>query len=296
MKARQLLPLVGLIAYAALTFSAHAAERAAVKPGDMLRPTIIGGGNASVGEYPFMVTVQVKSRGSNAYQRHWCGASVISPWQILTAAHCVGWEASNLGVIAGRTTLSNTRQGQSANVAAIYVHPKYLAGDDAYDAAILTLKNPITLVAPVELAAAGTATFEAPGTLLTNIGWGNTIQQPPFPGHNGVSNPDRLQEVQLPVVDHRTCVNAYRRDGTVITQGLDLCAGRTNKDACQGDSGGPLFAIQSGNRFVQVGVVSRGNGCGAAGYPGIFTRVANAEIAEFIASPTTKGTLISTAP
>lgn len=42
-----------------------------------------------------------------------------------------------------------------------------------------------------------------------------------------------------------------------------------------GDSGGPLFLLQEGtnDRYLQVGIVSFGKGCGDKRYPGIYSRV-----------------------
>ncbi|QWP75155.1 serine protease [Lysobacter sp. K5869] len=289
MKAFKWMGLAATLALAGLSVSAQAAQPAQK---DLVRPQIIGGIDVSNGKYPFMVTVQLKLLGgANAYDNHWCGGSLISRWLVLTAAHCVGFEAAQYSVVAGRTALKNDAQGIKAEVDAAYVHPKYLAGDGGYDVAILVLKTPIDKIKPVALVTAGTDALERPGTQLTNIGWGNTIQQNPFPpGGNGTRQPNRLQEVQLPVVSYAECAYAYRGTGMLAAQGLDLCAGRTGKDACQGDSGGPLFVALPGDKnFLQVGVVSRGAGCGATGYPGVFTRVANEEISAFIADPFSKG-------
>ena len=51
-----------------------------------------------------------------------------------------------------------------------------------------------------------------------------------------------------------------------------ICAGDTKnggKDACKNDSGGPMVANN-----ILYGIVSWGEGCGNAKYPGIYTNVA----------------------
>ena len=48
-----------------------------------------------------------------------------------------------------------------------------------------------------------------------------------------------------------------------------LCAGEEGKDACSGDSGSPLTC-----EGVFCGIVSWGEGCAEAEYPGVYTEVA----------------------
>ena len=45
-------------------------------------------------------------------------------------------------------------------------------------------------------------------------------------------------------------------------------------DSCQGDSGGPLFT-GTGDSAVQHGIVSWGQGCALAGYPGTNKKINN---------------------
>jgi hypothetical protein len=78
----------------------------------------------------------------------------------------------------------------------------------------------------------------------------------------GGSGSNVLKVAQIPIVSASVC-------GT--NSAIDICAGNTTAsiDSCQGDSGGPLFNKQNG-RWVQIGVVSRGDGCYGKG---IYTKV-----------------------
>ena len=87
----------------------------------------------------------------------------------------------------------------------------------------------------------------------------------------GGSSPNNLQYVRVPAITNSQCNTAY---GGSITSSM-LCAGYPNvggKDACQGDSGGPYVCNDNGNPVI-AGVVSWGNGCALANFPGVYARV-----------------------
>ena len=52
----------------------------------------------------------------------------------------------------------------------------------------------------------------------------------------------------------------------------ELCFGGNGKDSCVGDGGGPLMCLVEGS-YSLVGIVSYGNGCGWASYPGRYVNV-----------------------
>jgi secreted trypsin-like serine protease len=55
----------------------------------------------------------------------------------------------------------------------------------------------------------------------------------------------------------------------------EICAGYTSGgvDTCQGDSGRPMFRADSAGAWVQVGIVSWGDGCARPNKPGVYTQV-----------------------
>jgi hypothetical protein len=63
----------------------HGATRA---PG-AITPKIVGGTAVPNGKYKFQAALLAQSFGNNDFQRQYCGGSLITPFEVLTAAHCV---------------------------------------------------------------------------------------------------------------------------------------------------------------------------------------------------------------
>ena len=195
-----------------------------------------------------------------------------------------GIPLSDLRVVVGRTVLTGT-QGQKRRAAAIDIHPRWDPVTFSFDAAVIHLASPINGIAPVQLVTPGVDALERPGTLATVTGWGNTIQQPAGPGGGGIHYPDRMREAKVPITSRAECQTVYTGAGAPIDATM-LCAGRTNLDTCQGDSGGPLFFKAAGPGYIQAGITSWGIGCGATGFPGVYTRLSNRGVGNFILSVT----------
>jgi trypsin len=107
---------------------------------------------------------------------------------------------------------------------------------------------------------------------------------------DGPSYPNTLQSVQVPLVDETLCGEDYAGIEQTITPSM-LCAGggRPRTDSCYGDSGGPLVVDRDTpadppGDYVLIGLVDFGNGCAQPGYPGVYTRIGNPEVAGFLAS------------
>ena len=224
---------------------------------------VVGGKDASR-PYPHMA--ELRMDGS-----YICGASLVAPDKILTAAHCVdGASASQLSFVLGRTTRSDTSSGEEIGASALEVHPQYDSGTMANDVAIATLERPATKGTPIAIVSPGTdrGLWEV-GDEATVTGWGTRAGFDVL----GLTVTDRLQEVTLPIADDAECDSFYTLMGGVHE--TSVCAGNIygTEDSCQGDSGGPLVVPDASGTLKQAGVVSWGFGCGYPTQYGVYSRI-----------------------
>ena len=278
--ARSAVLAIGLVLVVTLVGVASPAE--ASTPGPVTN--IIGGTPVPDGKYPFQAALLDLRRGGNDWNMQICGGSLIAPSWILTAAHCVEeggvvTDPSTAAIVLGRTVLKR-KWGERHTVDAIYPSPKYRERTDADDVALIHLTEP-SAYAPIRVAQTGDDGFEAGGTMLTVIGWGDTIPVPPFVDPTDLFYPQRMREVQVPVVSDATCHAEYSAVQEPLVMSKTLCAGAPGFDACFGDSGGPLFATTP-TGIVEMGIVASGEGCGAEGYAGTYTEVNARSVKNFI--------------
>jgi secreted trypsin-like serine protease len=232
----------------------------------MAQERIVGGTAVPSGKYPFMVSVQTSS-GS-----HFCGGALIDARWVLTAAHCLpGRSTSNTRARVGITYLNDSDSTKTYSLTALKSHPNYgYPKPDSNDVALLQLSRSAT-VAPLKVANSTLNSYESGS--FTTAGWG-AMQE------GGGCCPTQMREVTVPFVSDTSCNSSYSPYFDAATM---LCAGTGGKDSCQGDSGGPLFKVVNGY-YTEFGVVSWGNGCARAGYPGIYSELNNAGIRSWIQS------------
>lgn len=226
-------------------------------------PKIVGGRPAPEGAFPWQVSLSV-SWIVDPYRAHFCGATIVSPTWLVTAAHCVeGLTPRDVSITAGTNWLGIG--GIKVNVRRIIVHPEYVAAVSGRDIAIVETFDPLPLgewIAAVPLNQDDEN--PAPGIGLVAVGWGATVQ--------GGSTVRDLRFVEVPAVSSADCNRPLAYDGRIMPD--MLCAGVMSggMDACQGDSGGPL-TVDTGSHPVLAGVVSWGDGCALPNRVGIYTRV-----------------------
>ena len=231
----------------------------------LFTPKIVGGTVAGASDNPFQVALLTKSV-SNNFNAQFCGGTLYKANYVVTAAHCVeGLSAPQIQVLTGTRNLDGT--GVRRNVSSITKHPSWNRNTFDYDVAVLRLSTSATGIPLASL----TTSDGSVGSSLLVTGWGALSE--------GGSFPINLRKVSVPLADRTNCNDSNSYNGQISAR--MICAGRDSGgiDSCQGDSGGPLT-----RGSALVGIVSWGEGCARANKFGIYTRVSNTSIRNFIIS------------
>jgi trypsin len=255
---------------------------------------VVGGHDASPGEYPYVAHILI----DRAFQ---CTGTLVTPTHVVTAAHCgslvpggvanvpIGQPGQLIEVSLGahRTPSASLTggyqsEGEKHVAKSVSVAPGWAGlGSVSSDVSVIALPTP-SANAPVKIASAAERSLWTAGTMATIAGYGVT--------ESDGDQPEFLQEAQVPITADAVTAEAY----PYLVDGVDPLFGgfesRTQVgagfpeggvDTCQGDSGGPLL-VPAGTELRLVGDTSYGNGCAEPGFPGVYGRVADDTLREWI--------------
>lgn len=247
-----------------------------------------GGGGSGAYKHPFMVSAQVEGI-------HFCSGVLISPRHVLTTATCIG-----LVAVAEKTcrkdkaeescepALSLHGSDQNVEVTGLHLYPSErvhaledddFSGFDGHDIAILSLKNEVIDVQPVQL----------------------------YDGRDlGISDCKKMSlgyasqesgDVEVQLVDHADCVKLYRNNVMVKhfpgmrapdspVSNNEICLKKKpattatadtpamNAGPCHAEYGLPLLAKVKGHGLQLVGLSNDDHMCDE-NLPAVFTRVSS---------------------
>jgi len=219
---------------------------------------IVGGDRVVGGDYPWF-----------AYSDAGCGASLISPKHILTAAHCadafIVESSVRVGAVCNGHHNNCGENFETFKIAKRHLHPDYTLMTSSHDIAVMTLDG-LSKISPVPLDLHNLSSTYTKETKLWVTGFGRV--DPDI-----IDLPFRLRHAEVSVVPQKECVATYTLSSLNAHIGSDMiCAADTGKDACQGDSGGPLYDKINN---VLAGLVSWGFGCANPDYPGVYSRISD---------------------
>lgn len=242
---------------------------------------IVGGENATQGEFPHMAAIGwIDFDDKYAFQ---CGGSLISSRFVLSAGHCTQNPRMKVRVPSivrlGDQNLDPTvRDGASPveiPIKTVHKHPLYKSPGKYNDIALFELNVDVDFETDIRPACLWTKPDFGGHTKVVATGWGvnDTVTKQ-------VSN--ELQKVSLSLLSNDYCdpllLDAHGRHwkGFIESQ---MCAGelRGGKDTCQGDSGSPLQVVSKANKciFHIIGITSFGRRCAESGKPAVYTRVSS---------------------
>ncbi|XP_007903844.1 hyaluronan-binding protein 2 [Callorhinchus milii] len=227
---------------------------------------LLQGKHAIPGSHPWQASIQMEIAGSRKI--HACGATLIKPCWVITAAHCVNDSAqtSSLKIQLGKNNLYRKEPSteQVLDVGQIIIHQAFRKVNDSLYNDIALIKLNGTCATETKFVKTLPLAEEAfpPGMACQISGWGKT--------ELGIYSYRRLLEGTVKLINRTTCMEPQ-----VYGDHLDdkmMCAGDlsgTSADACQGDSGGPLTCERNGQRYL-YGIISWGRSCGKVNKPGVY--------------------------
>src|SRR3954447_5702041 len=218
MRRRPRLVLFGALAAISLLVPASASAQS----DGSVQPRIVGGGPASISQYPWQAAVVFTGSG-NAHQRQFCGGSLLTSRIVITAGHCVfdtdpdcflicsindpggdgtaRIDPNDVDVVLGRTTLSDTSQGAEIGVSGVAYQSNYdgdYRGDGVprFDVGYLVLNAPSTQP-QIHIASPSERQFWEAGDPVDISGWGSISESG--------NTQDTLRATTVNVVFDTTC-------------------------------------------------------------------------------------------
>lgn len=241
---------------------------------DSFTDRIIGGLDAKLGQFPWMVHVVGPS--------FHCGGVLVSHRHIITAQHCMdGRGIGRVKIVLGGIDFMNKAHDTPPIIMRALrstPHPLYLKASKFhaahYDIAIVELDGALdeypNYVSPICLPSSHLNVTNVKGFVS---GWGRTV------AGNRASSSNSLKFTELKILDNDSCMQMHEQHlaRSIAMENLKddvICAYSDDRDACQGDSGGPLF-IKHNGVYTVVGLVQTGIGCAEFNRPGIYHRVSS---------------------
>lgn len=223
----------------------------------------VSSGVLANGTLPWMVGIQ--HYGGTVF----CGASLIAPQYIVTAAHCLErFIPSEIYVVIEHYNPDDMTVNKQIPVKNFVVHEQYDTNLNDFDIGIIEIEIQPNIRENHCICLPNETLSNLVGQTGTLYGWGAT--------KTVRAGKIWLQKADLPFFDWFKCRQIYQSNFQIAVTARMMCTSIDfGKDACGGDSGGPLV-MTINERVRLVGLVAFGGSrCGHSTTPGVFTRVSS---------------------
>nr|QHB21596.1 venom S1 protease with CUB domain 5 [Platymeris rhadamanthus] len=225
---------------------------------------IVGGKVAKPNEYPFMAALVSKEVGIP-----FCGATIISPYHAITAAHCtiklIEYKVDGAILVGEHDYMKDSKVVDVYNIIKIIQHEAYDSSTSLNDIALVVLDREIKFNQFIGMACLPTKRLNLDHQYVKMLGWGRTA----FTEKTSTV----LRQVYLRIVPMKDCLDIW---SLFIPKNnpKHLCTFAKQKTTCKGDSGGPAMWLDpETNRYTLVGLTSFGLNC-SPNIPSVKTEVA----------------------
>jgi len=216
---------------------------------------IINGYNAP--DRPFYAKINMHGPSNKHGNPSHCGGTIISPWHVLTAAHCFHdennipkqWDLVEVwvGDMSHPNYADTVTKLSAINVT---VHPGYTGNVlQGYDLTVLKLNQTLGRDRILRMCTSDENFDTDP---IAVCGFGETY------AGDDTSNPPQLREAQI----HEGGTDFSCGEDNMFNKDLQICMesipGRTYSLTCEGDSGGPAFPLGMVAPICLYGTVSFG--------------------------------------
>ncbi|XP_043242993.1 prophage side tail fiber protein homolog StfR-like isoform X2 [Amphibalanus amphitrite] len=234
-------------------------------------------------EFPHMAIIMEEEYiGGELRHRYVCGGSLVTTNIILTAGHCVaGKDASKLLVRLGdwnTKTLTELLPHQEYRVTRSVVHERLNKRTLFNTVALLFLESEVELQPHIDTiclpsladVSSGVPFYDSAHCVATGFGRDQ---------FEGGQYQNIMKQVDLSEVSHDDCQDSLRRTRLGrwfrLHKSFTCAGGKPGVDTCRGDGGSPLICplLSDPTKYVQVGIVAWGIGCGQRGVPGVYASV-----------------------